>query len=32
MSGGLIEIKTPKKILISVSGEGKLGADKSTQI
>lgn len=32
MKDGLIEIKTPKKILVSVSGEGRLGSDTSTQI
>jgi type VI secretion system secreted protein VgrG len=32
MKDGLIEIKTRSKITITVSGEGKLGADTSTQI
>jgi hypothetical protein len=32
MKDGLIEIKTGSKILITITGEGKLGASTSTQI
>ena len=32
MKDGVIEIKTGAKILITITGEGKLGADTSTQI